>query len=62
MNNVHNYKRGYKYKDEFGEERDAVFMPYTGNPDDINMEEVETGIEGFIRWTTPLLDREGVEI
>ena len=56
-----NLKRGYKYKDEYGEEQDAIFLPCTSNPDDVDMDDVETGIEGFICWTTPFLDKEGNE-
>lgn len=55
-------KRGYKYKDEYGEEQDAIFMPCESNPDDIDMEDVETGIEGFLYWTTKFLDRDDNEI
>ena len=55
-------KRGYVYRNDYGEEVEAIFMPYASNPDDVDLEDVETGIEGFVRWTTPFLDREGNEI
>ena len=55
-------KRGYKYIDDYGCEQNAIFVAYCGNPDDIDMEDVETGIDGFLYWTTKFLDRDGNEI
>lgn len=62
MEKINNLSRTYIYRDEYGEEKNAVFLPYAGNPDDIDMYNVESGIEGFIRWTGPFLDKGGAEI